>query len=80
MIVIRWSRSIVALFAFVGLASLASGQTSDSPDGLVKVAPRRMDLAWLRPGADFRVYTKVIVDPTQVAFRPNIVAGEEVDA
>ena len=66
----RWSR-IVALLAFFGLASLASGQTQDSPDGLVKITPRRMELAWLRPGADFRPYTKVIVDPTQVAFRPN---------
>jgi hypothetical protein len=70
MIVIRWSY-IVALFTFFGLASVASGQATDSPDGLVKVTPRRMELAWLRPGADFRPYTKVIVDPTQVAFRPD---------
>ncbi len=66
----HWSR-IVALLAFTGLASFASGQTPESPDGLVKVTPRRMELAWLRPGADFRPYTKVIVGTTQVAFRPN---------
>ena len=70
MTVSRWSR-IVSLLTFLGLASLASGQAPDSPDGLVKVSPRRMELAWLRPGADFRPYNKVIVDPTQVAFRPN---------
>ena len=70
MTISRWSR-VVSLLTFFGLASLASGQTADSPDGLVKVTPRRMELAWLRPGADFRPYTKVIVDPTQVAFRPN---------
>ena len=70
MTVSRWSR-IVALLAFFGFASFASGQTPESPDGLVKVTPRRMDLAWLRPGADFRPYTKVIVDQTQVAFLPN---------
>ncbi len=70
MTVSRWSH-IVALLAFFGLASLASGQAPDSPDGLVKVTPRRMELAWLRPGADFRPYTKVIVGTTQVAFRPN---------
>ena len=70
MIVSRWSRT-VALFAFFGLASLAFGRAADSPDGLVKVTPRRMEMAWLRPGADFRPYTKVIVDPTQVAFRPD---------
>jgi len=65
----RWS-CIVALMSFFGLASLASGQTPE-PDGLVKVTPRRMELAWLRPGADFRPYTKVIIGPTQVAFLPN---------
>ncbi len=66
----RCSR-IVALSAFFGLASLASGQAPESPDGLVKVTPRRMEVAWLRPGADFRPYTKVIVGTTQVAFRPD---------
>jgi hypothetical protein len=70
MTVSRWS-GVVALLAYFGLASLACGQTPDSPDGLVKITPRRMDLAWLRPGADFRPYTKVIIDPTQVAFRPD---------
>ena len=66
----HWFR-IVALMAFSSLSPLASGQAADSPDGLVKVAPQRMDLAWLRPGADFRPYTKVIISPTQVAFMPN---------
>ena len=70
MAVCRWSR-VVALLAFFVLPSLASGQEPESPDGLVKVTPRRMELAWLRPGADFRPYTKVIVDRTQVAFRPD---------
>jgi hypothetical protein len=70
MSVSRWSL-VVVLLAFLGLASLASGQTPESPDGLVKITSRRMDLAWLRPGADFRPYTKVIISPTQVAFQPN---------
>lgn len=30
-----------------------------------------MEMAWLLPGADFRPYTKVMVDRTQVAFRQN---------
>ena len=65
----RWS-FIVALVAFGCLASTASGQ-AQSPDGLVQVKPRQMELAWLRPGADFRPYTKVNISRTQVAFRPN---------
>jgi hypothetical protein len=30
-----------------------------------------MDLVYLQPGADFRSYTKVIVEPTEVSFRKN---------
>ena len=71
MTVYSW-RHIIAILAFCGLASVASGQpSSDSPDGLVKVKSKQMELAWLLPGADFRPYTKVIVDKTQVAFRQN---------
>jgi hypothetical protein len=65
------SLRIVALLAFCCLASAASGQAPQSPDGLVQVKPRQMELAWLRPGADFRPYTKVNISRTQVAFRPN---------
>ena len=60
----------VAVLAYFVLVGIAFGQSSESADGLVKVMPRRMELAWLRPGTDFRPYTKVIVDPTQVAFQP----------
>jgi hypothetical protein len=62
---------IVALLAFCCLASAASGQATQSPDGLVQIKPRQMKLAWLLPGADFRPYTKVNISRTQVAFRPN---------
>ena len=75
----RWSR-IVAGLAFGIVASLALGQTPESPDSLVKVTPRRMELAWLRPGTDFRPYTKVIVDRTQVAFRPGWRSDYNMDA
>ena len=37
-------------------------------DGLVEVKARRMDEAWLLPGADFRQYTAVIIDTPDVAF------------
>jgi hypothetical protein len=65
----RWPR-VVAIFALYCLGSVASGQATPSPDGLVLVKPRQVELAWLRPGADFRPYTKVIIDRTQVAFQP----------
>ena len=40
-------------------------------DGLVLVKSKRLDHAYLQPGADFRGYTKVMLDPTEVAFAKN---------
>ena len=40
-------------------------------DGLQKVKSKKLDVAYLLPGADFRVYTKVMIDPLEVAFRRN---------
>lgn len=37
-------------------------------DGLVKVPSKKLKFVYLAPGADFRAYTKVMVDPTEVAF------------
>lgn len=38
-------------------------------DGLVEVKPKRFDAAFLLPGADFRPYRKLMIDPATVAFR-----------
>ena len=37
-------------------------------DGLVRITSKKLKFVYLAPGADFRSYTKVMVDPTQVAF------------
>ena len=37
-------------------------------DGLIEVKPKRLDAAYLMPGADFRHYTKLMIDPVEVAF------------
>lgn len=58
---------LAALALFVAGAAVAAGAPA-SWDGLVEVKPKRMDAAFLLPGADFRPYTKLMVDPTQVAF------------
>lgn len=62
--------------AALALLSLAFGTATadDMPqswDGLVQVKPKRMDAAYLLPGADFRSYTKLMVDPAEVAFAKN---------
>jgi hypothetical protein len=50
-------------------AALASAQTSPTWDGLVSVKAKRMNAVYLAPGADFRPYTKVMFDPTEVALK-----------
>lgn len=38
---------------------------------LIEVKSKRMDAVYLLPGVDFRPYTKVIIDPSVVAFQKN---------
>jgi Protein of unknown function (DUF3313) len=49
----------------------AAADAPESWDGLVRVKGKKFQLVYLQPGADFRGYTKVMVDPTEVAFRKN---------
>jgi len=55
--------ALLCLFTFA-----ATAQDSGSWDGLVEVKPKRLDAAYLMPGADFRPYTKMMIDPAEVAF------------
>jgi hypothetical protein len=64
-------------FALLAAASAAlfgrpSAHAAESPpttwDGLVHVPSKKFKLVYLAPGADFRPYSKVIIDPTEVAF------------
>lgn len=57
--------AVVVLGAPVALAA------EDPPawDGLVQIKPKRMDTVYVLPGADFRPYTRVMLDPTEVSFR-----------
>jgi hypothetical protein len=57
--------------AMLASAPADAAKPPDTWDGLVKVAAKRLDLAYLQPGADFRGYTKVILEPTEVAFHKN---------
>lgn len=40
-------------------------------DGLAQVKSKRLRYVWLLPGADFRAYHKVMLDPTEIAFKKN---------
>ena len=53
--------------AAVAVAQGSSAASSDL-DGLVKVKSKHFDEVYLRPGADFRGYAKVMLNPAQVTF------------
>ena len=61
-----------ALAGAILLAGVPVGAKPPSTwDGLVQVKSKRLDLVYLHPGADFRGYTKVLIEPTEVAFAKN---------
>jgi hypothetical protein len=57
------------LLALVTTGLALAKDIPDNWDGLVRIKPKRLDAAYVAPGADFRAYTKVILDPTYVAFQ-----------
>lgn len=67
----------LALFtaAIAGASMLAGPAVFAKPptnwDGLVQVKSKRFDLVYLQPGANLRGYTKVLVEPTEIAFAKN---------
>jgi hypothetical protein len=54
--------------AMVLAAPVDAAKPPDTWDGLSKVNSKRLDIAYLQPGADFRGYSKIMLDPTEVAF------------
>jgi hypothetical protein len=68
-------RSPVQVLAFACLLLAGVAISAEKPpeewDGLTRVKLKGMDSAYVRPGADFSTYTKIIIDPIQVAFSKN---------
>jgi hypothetical protein len=71
----RRSFAALAIAALTAPAALASNAFAASPpgewDGLVKVKSKRLKAVYLLPGADFRHYASIELEPTEVAFRKN---------
>jgi hypothetical protein len=65
----RLAAPIAALLVLAAPAALAAAP--DTWDGLTKVASKKFDAVYLLPGADFRTYHKIMLDPTEVAFEKN---------
>ena len=67
-----WKKFLSGLAMAAVLVAPAFSADEDSTwDGLQKVKSKKMDLAYLLPGADFRVYGKIMLNPIQVSFRKN---------
>jgi hypothetical protein len=66
----RWLSISTAMLIAVAIPSPAPG--AEMPlnwVGLVAVQAKRLDAVYLLPGADFKPYTKVMLDPTEAAMR-----------
>jgi hypothetical protein len=65
----RKSLGIMTAALLLAATPATAQDSAESLDGLVEINSRRMDAAFLLPGADFRPYTKIMLDKPEVAFR-----------
>jgi hypothetical protein len=67
-----WKKLLSGIAIAAVLVAPAFPADEDSTwDGLQKVKSKHMDSAYLLPGADFRSYGKIMLNPIQVSFRKN---------
>jgi hypothetical protein len=69
-----------ALAFSVPPAIAVAAELPKSWDGLVLVKSKRLEAAYLAPGADFAPYDKILLGPTEVAFAKNWVQDYNLNA
>lgn len=67
---VNMARAAVLALA-LALGGPAAAAAPGEIDGLVKVKSERFQAAYVLPGADFRSYTQVLIDPTTAAMQKN---------
>ena len=60
-----------AAIGLIGFTTPVAAQAPTTWDGLVQVPSKVLNFVYLQPGADFRAYRKVQIDPMEVAFHKN---------
>jgi hypothetical protein len=60
--------SFLVLAATASLTAIAAEPPATTPEGLERVENSRLDLVYRRPGVDMTGYTKIMLDPVEVAF------------
>ncbi len=63
--------ALAAVCIALGTGADAAKKPPQEWDGLSLVKLKGMDAAYVRPGADFTIYKKIIIDPIEVAFSKN---------
>jgi Protein of unknown function (DUF3313) len=67
----RFAITALTAFALGGATKALAASPPAEWDGLSRVKSSRLQNVYLLPGADFRPFTKVMLDPTEIAFRKN---------
>ena len=61
--------SLMLAMMSAGAASAADDPPAVSPDGLELVKKSKLDVVYRRPGVDFAGYSRIMLDPVEVAFK-----------
>ena len=64
-------RTITSALLALGISASAYAKPPTEVDGLIEVKSKKMEAVYLQPGADFRTYTQIMIDPSVVAFQKN---------
>ena len=67
----RFAITALTAFALGGATKALAASPPAEWDGLSRVKSSRLQNVYLLPGADFRPFTKVMLDRTEIAFRKN---------
>lgn len=62
---------VVAPLLLVASATSVGAKPPDTWEGLLRIPSKKVDAVYILPNADFRGYSKVLLDPTEIAFRKN---------
>lgn len=65
------AKSILAGVLLAVASPLLAQASADNWDGLVRVRSEKIDMVFLAPEADFRPYTQVLLEPSEMAMRAN---------
>jgi hypothetical protein len=67
----RLALAAASLLAVAHAGPALAAKAPTEWDGLVRVKSKRLEYVYLLPGADFREYRRIMLDPTELAFTKN---------